>query len=129
MSYIQDCLTFFQKKTYQLLWSKNEKEIQRKEKPKNNSGLEKPPLHVTVAGYIGYYLLIIIGKFVKVFSYISQNSQWGKNPQFIQKVTFCKYHILQNSHFQSRIFDKIHIFKVTYFRKFTISNSHFSQNS
>ena len=57
MSYIQD----FQKKIYQLLWRK--KEVQPKKKPRNNSGLEKPPLHVTVAGYIGYYLLIIIGKF------------------------------------------------------------------
>ena len=34
-----------------------------------------------------------------------------------------------NSLFWSLIFDKIHIFKVSFFHKFTISNSHFSQNS
>ena len=34
-----------------------------------------------------------------------------------------------NSHFQSLIFEKIYIFKVSFFTKFTISKSHFSQNS
>ena len=52
---------------------------------------------------------------VKDFPFIEH---WGKNPQFIQKFTFWKYLFSQNSHFQSRIFHKIHI-----------SKSHFSQNS
>ena len=35
----------------------------------------------------------------------------------------------KNSHFESLIFDKIHIFKASILAKFTISKSHFSQNS
>ena len=40
-----------------------------------------------------------------------------------------KFHFSQNSHFQNIIFRKIHIFKVSFFTKFTLSKSHFSQNS
>ena len=45
-------------------------------------------------------------------------SHWGKNSQFIQ-----------NSHFESLIFHKIHNIKISFLPKFTISKSHFSQNS
>ena len=44
-------------------------------------------------------------------------SHWGKNPQFT------------NSHFESLIFHKIHIFKFSFFTKFTFSKCHFSRNS
>ena len=56
-------------------------------------------------------------------------AHWGKNPQFIQKFSFWKSHFEQNSHFQSPIFDKIHIFKISFFTKFTFLKSHFRQNS
>ena len=49
----------------------------------------------------------------------SEYSHWGKNPQFIRKFTFPKYHFWQNSHFQIFIFHKNHIFKVSFLTKFT----------
>ena len=37
--------------------------------------------------------------------------------------------LFKNSHFESLIFDKIHIFKISFFTKFTFSKFYFSQNS
>ena len=43
---------------------------------------------------------------------------------------FCiKSHFSQNSHFENIIFDKIHIFKVSFFTKFTFWKYHICQNS
>ena len=42
-------------------------------------------------------------------------SHWGKNPQFIQKFTISKSYFVQNSHFQSLILNKNHIYKVSFF--------------
>ena len=72
--------------------------------------------------------------------YGASSTHWGRNPQFIQKLSFWKSHFWQNSHFQNHIFDKIHNFKISFFTKFTFSKSHsftkftfskshFSQNS
>ena len=60
-----------------------------------------------------------------------------KNTYFIQKFTFPNFHkihiikipISKNSHYQNLIFHKIHIFKMSFFTKFTFSKCHFSQNS
>ena len=76
--------------------------------------------------------LFFCGKMI----FFSTQPHWGKNPQFIQKFTFCKSHFHQNSHFQNFIFDKIHIFnvfifhkihifKVLFFKKITFSEPHF----
>ena len=56
-------------------------------------------------------------------------THWSKNPQFIQKLPFWKYHFSQNSLFENIIFHKIHLWKISFFTKSTFSNSHFSQNS
>ena len=79
-------------------------------------------------------------------------AHWGKNPQFIQKIRFWKSQFPQNSHFkylshfwqnthswnlifaknshfEHLDFHKIHIFKISFFTKFTFRTSHFSQNS
>ena len=55
------------------------------------------------------------------------NTHWGKNHQLFQKVTFWKSHFSRNSHFKSLIFHKIHISKISFFTKFTLSNSFFTK--
>ena len=47
-------------------------------------------------------------------------THWGTNPQFLKKITFSKSYFSLNSHFQSLIFTKIHIFKASFFTKITV---------
>ena len=47
----------------------------------------------------------------------------------MHKFTFLESHIWQNSHIQSLIFLKIHIFRILFSTKFTFLESHFGQNS
>ena len=42
----------------------------------------------------------------------------------LEILRYLKISISQNSHFRSRIFDKIHIFKISFLTKFTFLKSH-----
>ena len=53
----------------------------------------------------------------------------GQKSSFYQKITFWNYQFSHNSQFQTLIFHKIHIFKMSFFTKFTFSKSQFWQNS
>ena len=64
-----------------------------------------------------------------VFSADAHTAHCGKNPHFIQKSHFRNSQFSQNSPFQNHIFDKIHIFKITFFTKFTFLKYHIWQNS
>merc|ERR1712004_567385 len=59
-TYVQDCFTFLQKKIYGALLPNPKVKNNPKKKPKKTN-FEETPLHLAVAGYIGYYFLFIIG--------------------------------------------------------------------
>ena len=59
-TYFQDGFTYLQKKIYGTLLPSTKIKNNPKKKSKNTN-FEKTPLHLAVAGYIGYYFLFIIG--------------------------------------------------------------------
>ena len=59
--YFQHYSTYLQKKIYSALLPNSKVKNNPKKKSKNNPVFEKP-LHLAVAGYIGYFFLFMIGK-------------------------------------------------------------------
>ena len=87
-TYLQDCFTYLQKKIYGALLH-NPKVKNNPKKKSKTTNFEETPLHLAVAGYIGYYFLFIIGT---VFENNSKRSHFtklrAKRATFILKENF-----------------------------------------
>ena len=77
-TYFQDCFTYLQKKIYGTLLPSTKIKNNPKKKSKNTN-FEKTPLHLAVAGYIGYYFLFIIGTVFENYWKVSFSNHANKS--------------------------------------------------